>query len=234
MYTDFGVHLNGNFSLSSARNNVLESDFLQANCDNAKWNQYILYDILPDLHVKLLEHVLKFEKDRHKKDKINFISHDLWPIKDSTTNLYKNYGLSVIIKLGLDGYRILWTKAKGGQFILLQTAKFLKKEKKGTNITNILANLGISVIELDEYKLKHLEKARIKDPIFEYTSLDEKLVCKELKELDIHIDHNSLFKLLDFILKDKSSYETLTGLLLVLLYNGSVEKFGEAYYVTKK
>ena len=236
MCTDFGVHLNGNFSLSSARSNISQSenDFLQADCDDTIWNQYILCDVLPDLHVKLIEHVLKFEEARQKKDKINFIPHDLWPIKNNNIGLYKNYGygLNVITKLGLDGHKIFWTKAKGGQFISLQTTKFLKKE--GTGITDILANLGIPAVELDEYKIKHLEEARSRNSIFKFISLDEKLVCKELKGLDIQVDHDSSFKLLNFILKENTScYEILTGLPLVPLSNGSVGKFGDTYYVGK-
>src|ERR1043165_3415294 len=86
MISNLGVHLNGNFSLTSARSGILQSeDFLQANCGDAKWNRYILYNILPDLHIKLLEEIVKLER---KKDKTNFISHitdNLWPISKNLT-----------------------------------------------------------------------------------------------------------------------------------------------------
>ncbi len=222
--------MNGNFSLSSLRS---ENHFLHSDCNDAKWNRYIFYDILPDLHVKLLEYVMTFEEYRENSDKINFIPHDFWPIeKNFTMGLYKYYELFVITKLGLDDHKIFWTKAKGGQFISLQTAKFVKEEE--TIITDILVNLGIPAVKVDENRLKQLEEASKQNPNFKYTCLNGSLVCKELRGLNIHIDHDLLFKLLDFILKDlkdKSSYEILTGLPLVPLNNGSVGKFGNVYYV---
>src|SRR5436305_15173711 len=47
--TNLGVHLNGDFSLSSARRGILQSetDLLQTDCDDAKrWNIYILNEVL--------------------------------------------------------------------------------------------------------------------------------------------------------------------------------------------
>src|SRR5207248_6135598 len=88
--TNLGVHLSGNFSLSSARSNILQSenDFLLADCDDARWNKYIMYDVLPSLHIELLKRIVELEKARHEKDNTNFIPHtlnNLWPIAKNLT-----------------------------------------------------------------------------------------------------------------------------------------------------
>src|SRR3954453_7518588 len=77
--TNLSVHLNGNFSLSSARSNILQSDtdIFQSGDEDYKWNQYILYDVLPDLHIKLLEEIVRLEKIRYEKDNEDFIPHTL-------------------------------------------------------------------------------------------------------------------------------------------------------------
>ncbi|RIA96668.1 hypothetical protein C1645_707710, partial [Glomus cerebriforme] len=117
MASNLSVHLNGNFSLSSARSNILQSEtnFLTSNDEDAKWNQYILYDVLPDLHIRLLEEIVKLEIIRHEKDKTNFSPHtlnNLWPItKNLTLGVYKNYGLHVIKKLGISERKVFWTEA---------------------------------------------------------------------------------------------------------------------------
>ena len=115
--------MNGNFSFSTSIPQS-ENDLLQANCDDTKWNRYILYEVLPDLHTKLLEFVVKLEEARHANERTNFLPHtanNFWPIpitrknkKNPITNLFKDYGLNVIRKLGLKCQRIFWTKVDGG------------------------------------------------------------------------------------------------------------------------
>src|SRR5688572_23310744 len=139
--THLGVHLNGNFTLSSARNSILQSD---------KWNSYILNDVLPDLHVKLLEEIVKLEEARHMKEKdTNFTPHilnNLWPIKDSNaTKTYQNYCSNVMKKLGLGNHKIFWTDSNGGKFVSIQEGRILDGDE---GIADILANLGIPVLRL--------------------------------------------------------------------------------------
>ncbi|CAB5179889.1 unnamed protein product [Rhizophagus irregularis] len=74
MISNLGVHLNGNFSLSSSRLQS-ENDFLKSDCDDAKWNRYILLEVLPDLHIKLFEYIVELEEARHLKESTNFIPH---------------------------------------------------------------------------------------------------------------------------------------------------------------
>ncbi|CAB5375027.1 unnamed protein product [Rhizophagus irregularis] len=166
--TNLGVHLNGNFSLPSARSAILQSenDFLKADCDDAKWNKYILYDVLSDLHIKLLERIVELDKIRHKKEGIKFIPHTtnrFWPIiNDSTIGLYKEYGLNVIRKLGNGNHKIFWTEANGGQFIPLKDAKIFEEEE---SIIADIIKLGIPAVKLSKDKIEHLNKDSFKDLI---------------------------------------------------------------------
>ncbi|GBC02571.1 hypothetical protein RclHR1_00470001 [Rhizophagus clarus] len=233
--SDLGVHLNGNFTLPS------KGHFLQANCEDAKWNRYILYDVLPGLHVKLLEHIVILEETRYKKEKTDFIPHtadNFWPIPlklGAFMDLYRKYGLEVIKKLGLKNQKFFWTEANGGQFVSLREARIFEKEK--TIIADLLVNSGIPAVKLGKDKVRQLNY--IVDPNFPYEPVTGESVCEKLHEIpDIHdkLDnkHDSLFELLNFILQDRNSFEILTGLSLVPLSDGSVGKFGQVYYIGKK
>ncbi|CAG8565122.1 11422_t:CDS:10 [Rhizophagus irregularis] len=244
--TNLGVHLNGNFSLTSARRGIFQSksDLPRKDSDkNVKQNLYILYDVLPDLHVKLLDYVVK----KHENKEANFlpyIMNNLWPnTKDVTMNFFKNYGLNVIKKLGNDIHRIFWTEADDGQFISLKDARIFRNEEK--IIVDILVSSGISAVMLEEDKIKQLnEIIESGESEFPYKPVSGESICEDLqlkissipsfKREDMIVDkytHDDLFKLLEFILQDKNSYEILSGLPLVPLSNGLVGKFGEVYYV---
>jgi hypothetical protein len=244
-----GVHLNGNFSLTSARRGIFQSksDLPRKDSDkNVKQNLYILYDVLPDLHVKLLDYVVK----KHENKEANFrpyIMNNLWPnTKNVTMNFFKNYGLNVIKKLGNDIHRIFWTEANGGQFISLEDAKIFSKKEE--IIVDILVSSGISAVMLEEDKIKQLnEIIEPGESEFPYKPVSGESICEDLllkissipifKRKDMIVDerneytHDDLFTLLEFILRDKNSYEILSGLPLVPLSNGLVGKFGEDYYV---
>lgn len=248
--TNFGVHLNGNFFLPSARNGILQSktDFLQGDCVDAKWNRYILYDVLPYLHIKLLNHIV----DRHENREANFlpyISNNLWPItRNSTISLYEEYYLNVIKKLGIGNHRVFWTEFNGGQFISLEEAKIFEEEE--SIIANILVSSGVPSVKLDRDKIEQLNKiAESRDPPnFPYMPVSGESVCEELQMVissipsfnnisnhgNMQYNRDSLFELLSFILQDENSFGTLTDLPLVPLNNGSVGRFGEVYYVGKQ
>ncbi|PKY41139.1 hypothetical protein RhiirA4_353484, partial [Rhizophagus irregularis] len=240
--SDLGVHLNGDFSLSSARSGVLQSDrFLLADCDDAKWNKYIMHDVLSDLHVKLIEYIVELEEAWHKETKmIDFVSHTMnnfWPIpaRKNLIPAYKNYGLNVIRKLGLKS-KIFWTEVNGGQFISLKDARIFEKEK--AIIVDMLVKSGISAVKLDKDKIEQLDEIKsTNNPRFPYEPINGKLICNELQKRRFKLPSfntdNSLFQLLDFILQDKSSFKNLTGLPLVPLNDGSVGRFGEVYYIGK-
>ncbi|GES91901.1 hypothetical protein GLOIN_2v552263 [Rhizophagus clarus] len=241
--SNLGVHLNGDFSISSARSGVLQSDnkFLQADCDDTKWNKYIMHDVLSDLHVKLIEYIVGLEETRYKKNKSGFISHTMnnfWPIpaRENSIPAYKSYGLNVIKKLGLKS-KIFWTGVNKGQFIPLKDAKIFEKEE--ATIADMLVNSGISAVILDKDKIGHLDEIKSMNNLrFPYEPINGRLICKELQMKRFTMPSfntgDSLFQLLEFILQDKSSFEILTGLPLVPLNDGSVGKFGEVYYIGKE
>ncbi|CAB4393354.1 unnamed protein product [Rhizophagus irregularis] len=248
MDSKLGVHLNGNFSLSSSRLQT-ENDFLKSDCDNAKWNTYILHEVLPDLHIKLLEYIVKLEEARHLEEGTNFTPHTakyFWPINEYSMDLYKIYDLNVVRKLGVNEQKFFWTEANGGQFVSLKEARILEEEE--SDIANILVNLEvpIRVVKLDKDKMEQLDEiVKSKKPInFPYAPISGKLICKELQLMKLKSNNiirnddtqDSLFQLLTFILQDKDSFEKLTGLPLIPLSDGSVGKFGEQpiYYIGKQ
>jgi hypothetical protein len=147
--TNLGVHLNGNFSLLSGRNNIsrFENDFLQADSDDAKWNRYIL-----SLHNKLLDEIVKLEEIRHNNNRTNFIPHtlnNLWPItKNLTEENYKSYGATVIKK---GNNKIYWTETNGGKFISLKENKIIGGK---TMMGDILGELRVLVLKLVMDKLE--------------------------------------------------------------------------------
>jgi hypothetical protein len=262
--------LNGNFiipehddscdsySYGGCCNFISEYDCFWDSYRYGEWNKYILFEVLADLHVKLLEYIMNLEI-RNMRESPNFISHVtnvidyIWPLKSLKYNFYlkifKNYGLRVISKLGDNRQRkFFWTEANGGQLVSLQDARILEKEQ--ANISNILINLKvpIQIVKLDKEKMEHLNNiVKSKEPRnFPYTRISGKLICKELQSLRPYKPkdnvfnndntHDTLFQLLSFILQDKDSFEFLDGLPLIPLNDGSVGKFGEydkenVYYI---
>ncbi|CAB4479093.1 unnamed protein product [Rhizophagus irregularis] len=255
------VYLNGNFiipehddscdsySYGGCCNFISEYDCFWDSYRYGEWNKYILFEVLADLHVKLLEYIMNLEI-RNMRESPNFISHvtnvidNIWPLKSLKSNFYlkifKNYGLRVISKLGDNRQRkFFWTEANGGQLVSLQDARILEKEQ--ANISNILINLKvpIQIVKLDKEKMEHLNNiVKSKEPRnFPYTRISGKLICKELQSLRPYKPkdnvfnndntHDTLFQLLSFILQDKDSFEFLDGLPLIPLNDGSVGKFGE-------
>jgi hypothetical protein len=240
--TNLNVHLYGDFSLSNAKNGILQpknnSPQVDFDSDDIKWDRYILHEVLPDLHVKLLDYIVELEENRRKQGTIYspLSINNLWPANDLTINLlYKDYGLNVIKKLGCGNHRIFWTEANGGEFILLEDAKILENEI----IANILIKLGVSAVKLDWDKIKEL-KIIVESgdpPNFPYEPITGESVCEILcgiSDVPYNLNHKSLFKLLEFILQDKNSFEFLTGLPLVPLSDGSVGKFGQVHYIGEK
>ncbi|CAG8624988.1 705_t:CDS:2, partial [Racocetra fulgida] len=64
--TNLGVHINGNFSLTRDRIVILQPN----DNINGKWNKYILLEVLPSLHVKLLEKIAEIDYEHFKKSNI--------------------------------------------------------------------------------------------------------------------------------------------------------------------
>ncbi|GBB96452.1 hypothetical protein RclHR1_02760005 [Rhizophagus clarus] len=245
MTSNLGAHLNGDFIMS-------ENDFWNS-YRHGEWNKYILFEVLADLHTKLLEYIMELVV-RNMRGSSTFISHvtnvtnNIWPINIFADSMFKSYGLNVIRKLGDNNKKFFWTESNGGQLVSLQAARILEKEQ--TKIFDILIDLKIpiQVVKLDKVKMEHLNdivKSK-KSPNFPYTPISGKLLCKKLQSLrpyepkkNVFLNdntHDTLFQLLTFILQDKDSFEFLDGLPLVPLNDGSVGKFdeyneGNVYYI---
>ncbi|RIA92338.1 hypothetical protein C1645_765344 [Glomus cerebriforme] len=234
----FGSNLDRNISLPSSTSPFLQDEY----CDDAEWNRYILFDVLPDLHVKLLEYIVELEEIRYKNESSDFIPHttnNFWPNSFITNGLYKKYGLKVIEKLGLKSQRFFWTGVNGGQFVSLREARILEKER--TNIVDLLVDLGVKAVKLDNGKIRNLNDIVESGdhPNFPYEPVTGEIVCENLHDIPdikdkLEDNHDLLFELLNFILQDKNSFDILTGLPLVPLSNKSVGNFGELYYIGRK
>ncbi|CAG8485207.1 6450_t:CDS:10 [Cetraspora pellucida] len=176
-YTKLNVHINGNFFLSKDRM------VLQKNDAYGKWNQYILFEVLPPLHVKLLGEIARISYEHFENSNIkpeNFIScitKNFWPFgKDMRVHLdyydyalrdmgvhlvhldYYDYALRVLQNLGES--KVFWTEAEGGKFVSLNDAYF--SEENDHTIANILARHGISTVKVDKVILDQLKMSQIR------------------------------------------------------------------------
>ncbi|CAG8553738.1 7277_t:CDS:2, partial [Dentiscutata heterogama] len=241
LFTSLGVHINGSFCLSSDRKNVLQadSDLLTAETKEGEWNRYILLDVLPPLHAKLLEHVANQLTSSFSDQ----IFSRLWPIKSSISDIYREYGLNVLRGLYLKRCKVFWTEANGGALTTFHKAYF--STLNNSTITNILVNHGIEVIKLPEENMNHINEMIGKMPYSSVRSITPKLVCSLLRsnpnilEIENEKSHEIAFQLLNFIIQGEISdrlqvYKQLNGLRLLPLCDKSLGIFGsQTYYIAK-
>ncbi|CAG8524442.1 43831_t:CDS:10 [Gigaspora margarita] len=241
-FTNLGVHINGNFSLSRDRMVVFQSN------DNiyGKWNTHILLEVLPSLHAKLLDEIANIEHERFKKSDIraeNFVScitKKFWPFNKVESGSFHKYAITVL--QNLDDSKIFWTEANGGDFVSSKIAYFA--EEKDHITANILAKLGIPTVKMDENTVRQLkisqnQKGRSAE---KYQFTNPALVYKLLRENNNNIlesiqqeQRENVLILLKFVSQDKNLYSKLNGLQLVPLKDGSLGTFGErSYYIAKQ
>ncbi|CAJ0823892.1 18417_t:CDS:10 [Entrophospora sp. SA101] len=243
--TNLNVHLNGEFLVSNDRSSILQFDnnkstqYGDSEEKIHRWNQHILQEILPTLHVKLLEDIAKRDHKRFielKGDTSNFnvyTTTHFWPVINNDANfridtIYKQYGLKVLRKLIAKNSKIFWTEANGGKFVGAAEA-LLFDDKEDIDI-HLFTQIGTPVVKLEEKKLKHFTmRFGMK---FDHQLFDADMVCDLLKHVDKNLlDHQKIFKFLNFILITKAkSYEKLLKLPLVPLCNDDVGDFGESSY----
>ncbi|CAG8487444.1 18192_t:CDS:10 [Cetraspora pellucida] len=256
-YTNLNVHINGNFVLSKDRM------VLQTNNTHGRWNKYILFEVLPPLHVKLLGEIARISYEHFKNSNIkpeNFIScitKNFWPfgkdtrvhsdyaLRDMGVHLahlnYYDYELRVLQNLGES--KVFWTEAEDGKFVSLDDAYFSKENDH--TIASILAWHGISTVKVDKailYQLKMSQsrkgksdvKYRLISPAFVYEKLRENNnILKSFQ--DSTEPHKDVIILLKFILQEAKLYQSLIGFPLVPLKDGSFGTFGErTFYIAKK
>ncbi|CAG8515443.1 10759_t:CDS:2, partial [Cetraspora pellucida] len=244
--TSLNVHLNGTFFISSDRRNLLQSENKsdeKSKFLGDKWNKYILFDILPQLHVALLnriaelDHQYRFSKFQQEQasrhNQYNAITTtNLWPVVDGLSEIYKNYATKVLRKLYFSNSKICWTQANGGGFISFRDAYL--EERKNTAIAEILAAQNIPIIKLTDEQINHfndfrrIDKGKTIEPLKRITA---RLVSDTFRNNPNILNgesHENIFKLLKFIVQDKDlSRESLIGLTLLPLSNGTIGTFGE-------
>ncbi|CAG8610798.1 16371_t:CDS:10 [Dentiscutata erythropus] len=244
--TNLGVHINGNFSLSRDRMVILQPN------DNicGKWNKHIFLEVLPSLHVKLLDGIAKIDYEHFKTSNTiaeNFVScitKKFWPFSQFNSGLDYRYAIKVL--QNLDDSEVFWTEADGGKFVSLKTAYF--SEENDHAIANILAKYGIPTVKMDENTLRQLKesqkqkgrpakKYQVISPASVYKLLQESKIIESIQQEqnDSTNPHEHVLILLKFVLQDKNLYSNLKGFQLVPLKDGSLGTFGKRnYYIAKQ
>ncbi|CAG8801505.1 15075_t:CDS:2 [Gigaspora margarita] len=212
---------------------------LNNNGDYEKWNRHILLEVLPSLHIKLLNEIVKKDLESEKfvpytTKKFFFLGNG----KETENKLIDSYRAKVLQSLGNN--EVFWTEADGDKFISLKNAYFF--EKRDHIIADILSKHGIPTVKMDKNKLSYVcEKIKGKKSI-KYQSIKFSEILRKNGNIlsDIEQDQNdfaNIIKLLEFILQDKDDYlySNLKGLRLVPLKNCSCGTFGECdYYIANK
>ncbi|CAG8447665.1 205_t:CDS:10 [Acaulospora colombiana] len=243
------VMLNGDFFLSSNRNKILYSESAEI---EAKWNRYILLEVLPSLHAKLLNEIAIRDSQRfassHNQNKmfLPYVTTRDWPIK-STSEIYRTFGLTVFQELTRNNYRVFWTETNGGEFVSFTNAVF-GESKKEYIIPDLLMQQKVQIVKISEEQYKHLEELpNTVSPNF----ITPDLVCntfhnkKDMWDSYKTSENQKVVKkaidyLLRFILggtepQDIKTYEKLIGLPLVPLYGDAVGTFCEMeYYIAEE
>ncbi|CAG8467140.1 14536_t:CDS:10 [Gigaspora rosea] len=246
--TSLNVHINGTFYISSDRRNILQSGSNsilneKSNSMGDKWNKHILFDILPQLHVALLERIAELDSQRFLKFQLDQVSQydpitttKLWPIVAGLSGMYKKYAEKVLVKLYNGGYKVCWTHANGGKFISFKEAYLA--ERKTADINEILAAQNIQIIKLTDEQISHFKslertvKGQIVQPLKTINPQLVSHIFRSNPNID-GISHENIFRLLKFIIQDKDlSRESLIGLKLLPLSNGTVGVFGNQEYYT--
>ncbi|CAG8501074.1 10025_t:CDS:10 [Diversispora eburnea] len=199
MTNNLKVMLNGSFSLSSDRQNILNSDLMADNNDDitGKWNRYILFDILPILHAKLLEQIAiinfaqfkEFMDDPNQSEE-NFIAKMItrdWPIafneEFQTSGIYKRYGLTVIQKLYHRNFRIFWTEANEGEFLSFRESCFANPEN--SIISDVLIRENVPIVKLSKEQYDNIEELpKLKRGPITPNVISPQLICDTLRNND--------------------------------------------------
>ncbi|CAG8498595.1 12155_t:CDS:10, partial [Dentiscutata erythropus] len=234
--TSLNVHLNGTFALSSDRKSLLQydSDFVPLETLENKWNEYILFNVLPPLHAKLLEHIASLDYERFlqapKKNFEPITSTILWPIVRETNQTYRDYGKKLMEKLEKGNHKIFWTLANGGMFTSHKDAYFAAPNDK--QIASVLAILNIPTVRLTQDQFDDLIKLL---PMSK--TITVQLICNTFHECsDVWNSFEQpcdlVISLLEFIFKKDETITDFRGLTLVPLLDGTIGTFGyQNYYI---
>lgn len=165
---NLGVHINGEFCWSIDGKDILKSN---NNGDYEKWNRHILLEVLPSLHIKLLNEIVKKDLERFKNSKARpekFVPYTtkkfffLGNGKETENKLIDSYRAKVLQSLGNN--EVFWTEADGGKFISLKNAYFF--EERDHIIADILSKHGIPTVKMDKNKLSYLSEKNKRKKVY--------------------------------------------------------------------
>ncbi|KAF0539436.1 Sacsin [Gigaspora margarita] len=235
--TGLNVHLNGTFALSSDRKSILQYDreFVPLETPENKWNEYILFHVLPPLHAKLLEHIALLDHQRFlqtpKKNFEPITSKALWPIGRETNHTFQDYGQKLMQHLERGDHKIFWTLANGGMFTSHKDAYFAVLNI--SNIANVLTTLNIPIVKLDQNQFDDIKNLL---PMSKFITVQ--LICNAFYERPDVWDsfeqpYDLVINLLKFIFQRKGeTVINFRGLTLVPLLDGTIGTFGhQNYYI---
>ncbi|CAG8562607.1 25056_t:CDS:10 [Gigaspora margarita] len=222
-------------SISKKSEKVSMSPSLTKTTTEGKWNRYILLDVLPLLHSRLLEHVANKLKSSFNDQ----IFSQLWPITSTTSNIYREYGLNVLRELYAKKHKVFWTVANGGTLISLDEAYLVDSDD--STIADILIDRGVNleIVKLSKDKLNHIDEM-IEAMQFKSTkSITPELLCSLLRNYPniLKVESEKLHKIavqfLDFIIQGNK--KLLKGLRLLPLCDKSLGTFGlQTYYIAEQ
>ncbi|CAG8529040.1 24018_t:CDS:10 [Dentiscutata erythropus] len=224
--TSFSVHINGTFCLSNYRKNILHADSNLSTKLN-EWNRYILLDILPPLHAKLIEHII----NQKMPQSYNQMLRELWPmpLTSDTLDQYREYGLNVL--------------SNGGALTSLDKAYFITSNN--SIIADILTNQGIEIVKLSEDKISQLNEmiSKIGSSTKSIKLITPQSICSMLRNNSITLDildakneksHEIAIHLLNYIISNNNQFHQLCGIRLLPLCDKSLGTFGsQTYYIAE-
>lgn len=252
--------LNGSFFLSSDRQNIIDTDVMTNEDEIGNWNRYILMEILPTLHVKLLGKIasdnfyMQLNQPEEFKENITKLTVRDWPIASDeefpTSGTYKKYGILVLQRLYMHNYRIFWTEANGGKLISFKESCFVNPDpdNSASVISDILTKQNVWVVKLLKEQFENIQELpKLKKGAVSPRIITPEFLCDTLRgkgdawnsfncaaEKNDNV-HENTYCLLKFICNGLKSYSILNGVTLVPLLGGNIGTFGsQNYYFAKK
>ncbi|KAG9441938.1 hypothetical protein H6P81_017792 [Aristolochia fimbriata] len=232
IYTGLPTHINAYFQLSSNRRDIwFGNDMAGGGKVRSDWNLYLLEDVAAPAYGHLLE---KVAAEFGPCD----LFFSLWP---TTTRLEP--WASMVRKLykciSERGLRVLYTKARGGQWISTKQALFPDFAfPKSSALAEALSLSGLPLVEVSEQVMEIFMQSC---PSLHYLTprLLRNLLIRRKREFK---DKESMVLALEYCLNDMTrsgSMDTLHGLPLIPLANGSFATFnmqgsGDKVFITNE
>lgn len=229
--TGLPAHINAYFELSSNRRDIwFGNDMAGGGKKRSDWNIYILENVVARAYGHLLEKVaLEVGPDE--------LFFSLWPTRTGLEP-WASVIRSLYIFVANFGLRVLFTKARGGQWISAKQAIFPDFTfHKAHDLIEALSDAGLPLVTISP---------QVVDRFTEFCSMLHFLTPKLLRSLLIRRkrefrDRNAMIMTLEYCLVDLIApiqFDSLCGLPLLPIADGSFttidrKGFGERIYITQ-